>query len=802
MFLTSAPLIAASRHANAARHARLARLARPPGPHGHLRWLAVVALGSALASPVALAQIEEVVVTAERREASLQTVPVAITAINAKQMEEKLVTNIHDLQYQSPNFSMARNTGTASGARIFMRGIGEDESRVTADPAIGIYVDGVYLGRQTGAMLDLLDLERIEILRGPQGTLYGRNSSAGAIKLITVKPGEENEATLGGTIGSEGRVDFRASGNLAFSDSVAARATLLSRARDGLHTVKANGDYTADRETGEIDVFATRLAFRFHIDDRWTADLAIDQTDDRSDPAPGSLAGSADRDDDLFTIEPAPDTTTAMLVETDMAGVALAPARMIDPNACRSRPHYHVEAGNTTATTLSATSRHALGCENYFSSEVKSGGLTLTVTGELDDYILSALIGTRQLEDDLNTHISFNFTQQTDQDQVSLEFSVASNYDGPMNFVAGLYHFTEDVTLDSVFFLAHTIDLEAESTALFAHGNYEINEALTLTAGLRYTDESKDLDAAQGSLANISSNGFTNTSFKIAADYQFSDDMMVYGSLVTGFKSGGWSPDCFAPTACFLPVEEEEVQTLEVGLRSDWLGERLRFNATAFMNAYDNQQIAASVPGLGFTRFNVSESETSGIEIELVYQPTDNLRLNATLSSLDSEYTSLNEGQSYGLTNADYDAPAEHATTSDCGLNRELSAGQTLLTEEAFGAAVLACAYGLEMKNAPASQIAVGALYTMPLMGGELAIGIDVAIEDDSWNLVANGPATAQTDPGTIINSRIAYSVEHWQVALWGKNLGDEEYARASVASGAQYAADPVLVGLDFRYDF
>ena len=136
--------------------------------------------------------IEEVIVSAQRRAQSLQEVPVAVTAIDAESMELKQVTNVLDLQYQIPNISIATNTGTANGARIFLRGVGEDESRPSADPAVGIYVDGVYVGRQVGALFDLVDLEQIEVLRGPQGTLYGRNSNGGAVKLISKKPGSEN----------------------------------------------------------------------------------------------------------------------------------------------------------------------------------------------------------------------------------------------------------------------------------------------------------------------------------------------------------------------------------------------------------------------------------------------------------------------------------------------------------------------------------------------------------------------------------------------------------------------------------
>ena len=140
-------------------------------------------------------ELEEIIVTSQRREESLQEVPIAVTALGAEEMALKQLANVLDLQYQVPNISLATNTGTASGARVFLRGVGEDESRVSADPAVAIYVDGIYVGRQVGALFDLVDLERIEVLRGPQGTLYGRNSNGGAIKLVSRAP-QIDENTL------------------------------------------------------------------------------------------------------------------------------------------------------------------------------------------------------------------------------------------------------------------------------------------------------------------------------------------------------------------------------------------------------------------------------------------------------------------------------------------------------------------------------------------------------------------------------------------------------------------------------
>ncbi|MEE4212551.1 MAG: TonB-dependent receptor plug domain-containing protein, partial [Parvularcula sp.] len=176
---------------------------------GSLALAAALQTPASAQSEVPEADDDTIIVTAQRREADLQDVPAAVTAISAEEITEQNIFDVTDLQYQVPNISIAAGTGTANSARIFLRGVGEDESRGAVDPAVAIYVDGIYIGRNVGALFDVVDLAQIEVLRGPQGTLYGRNASGGAIKLVSKKPDFENSMTAGLTIGNEGRVDLR-----------------------------------------------------------------------------------------------------------------------------------------------------------------------------------------------------------------------------------------------------------------------------------------------------------------------------------------------------------------------------------------------------------------------------------------------------------------------------------------------------------------------------------------------------------------------------------------------------------------
>ncbi|MBI1186218.1 MAG: TonB-dependent receptor [Alphaproteobacteria bacterium] len=714
--------------------------------HRLLVATALSAFGIGFAAPV-LAQdatSDEIVVTAQRRAENIQDVPASVTALSAAQLEERQVADVLDLQYQTPNISIATGTGTANSARIFLRGVGEDESRGAVDPAVGVYVDGIYIGRQVGSLLDLVDIERIEVLRGPQGTLYGRNTNGGAIKLISVRPQNEASLDLGATVGSDGRLDFRGTGNYAFTPDTAVRVTALHRERDGFWRLTPNGAFAAQaRDVGAVETDAFRISLSHQFNPDWDILVAYDYTDDNSDPTPDSAAPTNDADGDVFTIEPLPGVTCS----------AATPAAFLP-----------------------------IGCFTAYGSQIESQGASVNITGEIGNFTFASLSGYRQMEDELASRIGFPYLQQTDQDQFSQEFTITSNFAGPFNFVAGVYYFTEDVQLDTVFVSPFSLTFDTESTAVFVQGAFDVTAQGTLTAGVRYTDETKDFFGANlsnAALTRTASQDFENTSFTLKYDHQFTDNLMVYGAYSTGFKSGGWSPDCFSATACFLPVAEETLDSFEIGFRGDLFDRRLRLNGTYFFNSYENLQIGATVPGLGFTRFNVDETEIQGVEVEFDLAVTDNFSITGNLGVLDGEYTSVTLAQAGGLTNSGASCPG--------------------------GVVTVECALGLELKNAPEYKGVVGFVYRTPLHGGELSLRGDVQFEDDSWSLVANGPPHALTDPGAVINARVGWESPggRWRVALWGQNLTDEEYWRASTAqSFSVYAAPPLTWGVDLGVRF
>lgn len=687
---------------------------------------------------------DTITVTAQRRESNLQDVPAAVTAISPADIEENQIRDVTDLQYQTPNISIATGTGTANSARIFLRGVGEDESRGAVDPAIAIYVDGVYIGRQVGALFDIVDLERIEVLRGPQGTLYGRNSNGGAIKLISKTPEDAVGGKAGATIGNNGRYDIRGTVNLPLAEGTGLRLTGLYRERDGFHDLIPNGDFEGqNREVGSTDVIAVRGIFSHQLNDNWKITLAADHTQDNSDPVPDSAAPPNDVDNDLFTIEP---------------------------------------LDGTTCSELTPYTFQPLGCFLGYDSEIENSGVSFNVDGKLGSFDFSSISAYRQLDDMLASRIGFPYFQETDQEQVSQEFTLTSNHDGPLNYVAGFYYFNEDLILDSTFVLPSTVAVDTDAYALFVHGTAELSPATTLTAGIRYTDETKDLEAQNfgNSLGRAESADFDNWTYNIGVDHRFNDMFMAYTSFSTGTKSGGWSPDCFSAAACYQPVTEEEVESFEVGFRSDLIENRLRLNVTYFFNNYAGLQIGATVPGLGFTRFNVDETEIQGLEIESRFNVTDAFTLYGNLGFLEAEYTSVTESQAGGLTNS--------------GASCE------------GGIVTVECALGLDLKNAPEYKGLVGAKYEWPLSSGAtITVNGDISFEDTSWSLVANDPPHALTDPGELYNARIAYTSADgaYTVSAWGRNLSDEEYWRAaSATSFTAYASPPMTYGIDIDVNF
>jgi len=263
-------------------------------------------------------------------------------------------------------------------------------------------------------------------------------------------------------------------------------------------------------------------------------------------------------------------------------------------------------------------------------------------------------------------------------------------------------------------------------------------------------------------------------------DYSITDDVLIYGSYSTGFRSPGFSPDCFSPTACFAAVDQEDLNSFEVGLRSNLADGRLMFNATYFYNEYDELQLSATVPGVGFTRTNAASAEIQGLEVETTWLPTvDGLEIFANASWLDAEYVDVTPVQAGILIG--------NPTRVSCGP----------------GQSDIDCALDLELKNAPEFKVSAGFVYNVSAFGGVVTYGGDINYESDTFGQLANPPGN-EIEPGVRVNARIAYSPENgpWSIALWSKNLTDEEYSRTGLSPNVGFYAAPRTWGVDFKTEF
>lgn len=677
---------------------------------------------AALSGQAMAQQIEEIVVTAQHRVQSMQDVPIAISALGTAELERRSINNILDMSDSIPNINISKNTGTSSGAKIFLRGIGEDDSRITQDPAVGIYIDDVYLGRQTGSLLDLVDIERAEVLRGPQGTLYGRNTNGGAIRIVTKRPELEPEHRVKVTLGNYDLREVSASVSGGLTDRLAGKISLLHQTRDGFIKDTDTGDHY-----GDTDKFAGRVALRY-MGDNWDVQWSADFLNDDSDPGYPVKAAPFDDDGKLFT--------------TNQSQWPLA-----------------FPAG-----------RGDVPLSEYF-NELNSYGTNLHVEGMVaDDIQLTSITSYRVMENELLSNMAGPYYQDVEQDQFSQEVRLAGGSDS-LEWVSGVFFYHENPRQLTEYVMGWAdLDLTTNSAAVFGQLTYDVTPDFRLTAGLRYTWEEKKLNAELsddywfgvfygkenlGALRQKDS--WSAVSWKLVGDYYLTEDSMVYLSVTNGFKSGGWSTDSLQL------VDQEEVMTYELGLKSQLLDNALRINLAAFYNDYTDLQVNGSIDGAGFTRVNAGEVESYGVELEVTWAPIDSLDFNVYVATLDGKYKKI-DGVATSIISKDY-----------------------------------------ELKQSPELEYGLSVNHYLALGDGELTSSLQFTHTDSYWTDIANTwwAAREETD---IVNARIAYTGgidSNYTIALWGRNLTNEEYWPSTMTgSQALYPADPRTYGIDFTYNF
>jgi iron complex outermembrane recepter protein len=613
--------------------------------------------------------LQEVVVTAQFREQRLQDTPIAITAVNAELLEQRNQTSLAKVAEQAPNVILTETGGAfGPGVSARIRGIGQGDYIAALEPGVGIYIDDVYYPSLTGANFDLLDLDRVEILRGPQGTLAGRNSEGGAIKMYSAKPKGDGSGSVRGTYGSRNLLDLRAMGDFSIIDgTLFARLSGVSRQQDGYVTrldygcaVPNNGvpnrtehgDCFLGREGGK-DYSAGRVAFRWLASENVEVNLSGDLMEDNSEVAANVLIG------------------TGPVAPGVLIGTIPFDSRYVPTNKFVSYATFTDVRPDGTSVFFDPT------------THTKVWGTNLTVDWTLTDSLaLKSITSYREFDsrwvednDTSPAYLGLGSEHQSNH-SFSQELRLSGKAGSAFDYSIGGYYFNQTTLGQTHQILNYAIPgllfeflgndpTVASSYAGFANGTWHITDRLNLNTGVRYTKEEKDYTYSRlnpdgtpniiiGSLSGVTgSYSGDKTDYRVNLDYRWNDALMTYASVSTGFKGGGINPRPFNPPQV-QPFGPEELTAYEVGAKSDFFDRKLRVNVSAFINKYKDIQVTLlACPGSPCALpANAGNADIKGYEIEIEARPIDNLSFDASYSDLNFEYTYLapNTGIPVGST--------------------------------------------------------------------------------------------------------------------------------------------------------
>lgn len=613
--------------------------------------------GAGAASYTAATALEEITVTARKREEGLQSAPISISAFTGEGLDYRGVTKIDSIANFTPNLVFQNNPGdggSSASAAIYIRGIGQSDFIPTVEPGVGLYVDGVYIARSVGSVLDLIDVERVEVLRGPQGTLFGRNTIGGAISITTKKPDEEFGARIDVTTGSADRIDVRGSLNVPVTDTFFVKAAAATFNRDGYVRHTADG-----RRLGDDDTLTGRLAARWLATDSIEVNWSIDSTRDRENGAP--MVNVAQ----FATTDPAYPSTFMALNSVLVTG---------DPFSCAAPPNltnpacYNSQYVNAGTNENRGTGRHF--------SDLDLIGTSLAIDWTLADLTIKSITAYRDIDSQFARDVDESPVQighvwdDLQQHQFSQELQVlGSAFANRLDWILGGYYLEEkaDNANELEFLVADFLSggrTDNEAWAVFGQATWSIFDALKLTLGIRYTDEQKKFTPDQRITAvNVPAFIFPfpvgtpllpSDTVPISVSewtpmanlsWQITDDIMTYVSYSEGFKSGGYTQRIFPPEASVPTFKPEFVKVYEAGFKLSGFDRRLRLNGAVFHTKYDDLQIAiTNLTRVGPFIENAAKATVTGFELEASAAPGDGWLLEGGAGYLDPEYKELDTG--------------------------------------------------------------------------------------------------------------------------------------------------------------
>lgn len=638
-------------------------------------------------------QVIEVVVTAQKRKENVQSVPIAITALSAMALQDRGLTNVTQISDLSPNIHIDNASPFAGSSQIvsaYVRGIGQNDFAFNMEPGVGLYVDGVYFARTVGAAQDLLDIDHVEILKGPQGTLFGRNTIGGAVSVVTADPKNSFDFKSEVTAGAFSRLDARVTVDIPLIDNkLLSSVSFSSKTRDGyqkriafpgasaydtdlgrFYTSEAPG---GDDRQGNENAQTLRAKLLWIVSDSFRLNLSVDGTRAREEAAPESLL-----DVQVNYSAPGPQQTIATIYNECLMGAPIPMCQNIATTGSNLVGANRLPYDNRFVTGDIDTT-YAKG-SNY--SDIDTGGAALTADWTLSDTLkLRSISGYRSLVGRFGTDLGgapfvvgdTSFTMKQKQVSEELQLNLTA-FGGRLRSLVGAYYFHESGSLlDTVPFLEGLIqvygpnDFRNESIAVFTHNNFDITDKLSVTVGVRYTQEDKWFDGRQQDLNMFAlkagypqvfypdqndltliypkgphSVQFNNVSSRLGVNYRFTPRVMAYVSYAQGFKSGGWTTRLTAPTMDNIApgFTPELADTYELGIKSELFDRHLRLNVAAFDTDYQNMQVTVT-QGVSPTFFNGGSAKIRGVEIEATARPTSGLTVDASVGYIDAHYTSI-----------------------------------------------------------------------------------------------------------------------------------------------------------------
>jgi iron complex outermembrane receptor protein len=702
--------------------------------------------------------VEEVVVTAQKREQKLQETPIAITALTASTIDDLDIKNVVDMAGIAPNVMLVETPSNNTSATIAMRGGVTINPAITWEPTVGVYLDGVYLGKTQGALFDVVDLERVEILRGPQGTLYGRNTLGGAINLISKKPNGSGVSTKA-TIGNYSYKQIQFAADYEIKNNLYSKLVLNKKTRGGFVSNNESPYGIAQGVVGalptqrdELDTIDSR-GYRFtlgYYGDESSFELAFDRTDQNNIPPFAQLGNTI------------PNWSDALGV----GYMELAPGFFgylwpVERFASKGRA--------TTASINEMT---------FENSEVS--GVAVTFSRDLNIGTLKAIVSQRitdwadNLDLDGSPFPVANTSRFTKYQADSVELQLVGSR-GDMNYVFGYYELDEEAYTSNPqnFFgggvaITQNYSGNGLSKALYGQIEFPLSQNWDLTLGLRSTDEDKDgFKEYVGILSASGKGSFDDTTSTFILSRSLGENSNVYFKLADGFKAGGFNAESSNPFAASTPYAPETVESMEIGWKGVYMDNRLLINAAYFANEHDDMQVSYfTADAAAASEVINSGADVNGFELETVHYINDDLKVMLNWGYLDPEFTG-NTSASDGFTIEQFPYAPNHSVY--------------LAIEKNYGD------FRVRLDHSRISEHAI-----FPYNGQDPRA------------------ALTRVDSRNVTDFRMFFdSSENVGITLWIKNLTDKDYIVNNIPFGPafgqltlDYYGAPRTVGIDINYKF